>query len=258
MTDTALDRAEAAEQTTAIAERPQAAPAVDGIGQAIQALIARPELDVSKVRELFELQREVRRDEAFAAFNEAMSEAQEEMSMVSQDASSDKGKYASYAALDRAIRPIYSKHGFSVRFDTGEARENEVRVIAEVARGGYSREYHFDVPADGKGAKGNDVMTKTHAALSAVTYGRRALLKMIFNIAEGKDVDDDGKAAGGGDAVLSSDQLAEIYSLIDETDTEMSTLLAHIKVARLEDVFANKFAVLKQIIKERRWEKKAS
>lgn len=231
-------------------------PAVDGIGAAIQALITRPDLDVSKVRDLFELQREVRRDQAFADFNEKMSEAQEEMSAVSQDAASDKGKYASYAALDRAIRPIYSKHGFSVRFDTGDSRENEVRVVAEVARGGYSREYHFDVPADGKGAKGNDVMTKTHAAMSAITYGRRALLKMIFNIAESKDVDDDGKAAGKADDVLSSDQLAELYNLIEETGTEMSSLLAFIKQPRLEDVWASKFTVLKQIIKERRWEKR--
>ena len=44
-----------------------------------------------------------------------------------------------------------------------------------------------------KGAKGGDVMTKTHAAGSALTYGQRYLLKMIFNIAIGSD--DDGNAA---------------------------------------------------------------
>jgi hypothetical protein len=38
------------------------------------------------------------------------------------------------------------------------------------------------------------MMTPTHASIAAVTYGRRALLKMIFNLAED---DDDGNLAGG-------------------------------------------------------------
>lgn len=50
------------------------------------------------------------------------------------------------------------------------------------------------MPADGKGAKGGDVMTKTHAAGSAMSYGQRYLLKMIFNLAVGDD--DDGQKAG--------------------------------------------------------------
>jgi hypothetical protein len=49
------------------------------------------------------------------------------------------------------------------------------------------------MPADGKGAKGGDVMTRTHAAGSAFSYGQRYLLKLIFNIATGED--DDGNAA---------------------------------------------------------------
>ena len=51
------------------------------------------------------------------------------------------------------------------------------------------------MPADGKGAQGRDVMTRTHATGSAVSYGRRYLLLMIFNIAVGGE-DDDGNAAG--------------------------------------------------------------
>jgi hypothetical protein len=50
------------------------------------------------------------------------------------------------------------------------------------------------MPADGKGARGNDVMTKTHATGSAVSYGMRYLLKMIFNVSSG-EADDDGNAA---------------------------------------------------------------
>jgi len=43
------------------------------------------------------------------------------------------------------------------------------------------------MPADGKGAKGGDVMTKTHAAGAAGSYGARYLIKGIFNVAVGDD-----------------------------------------------------------------------
>jgi hypothetical protein len=41
--------------------------------------------------------------------------------------------------------------------------------------------------------KGGDVITKTHAVGSAMTYGRRCVLRMIFNVAIGED--DDGNCA---------------------------------------------------------------
>ena len=52
--------------------------------------------------------------------------------------------------------------------------------------GGHTRRYEAAMPADGKGAKGGDVMTKTHAFGAATSYGMRYLLKMIFNVAIGE------------------------------------------------------------------------
>src|SRR6185369_5301511 len=66
-----------------------------------------------------------------------------------------------------------------------------IRVVAYVSRGGYTRLYRIDMPADGKGAKGGDVMTKTHAAGAAMSYASRYLLKAIFNVSVGEE-DSDG------------------------------------------------------------------
>ena len=55
------------------------------------------------------------------------------------------------------------------------------------------------MPSDGKGAKGGDVMTKTHATGAAMSYGMRYLLKFIFNVAVGED-DTDGNGAQRVDA----------------------------------------------------------
>jgi hypothetical protein len=58
---------------------------------------------------------------------------------------------------------------------------------------GHSRRYVLPMPADCKGARGGDVMSRTHATASACSYGMRYLATMTFNLAI--DRDDDGNAA---------------------------------------------------------------
>ena len=135
-------------------------------------------------------------------FNTAMTAAQAELGRVAPDLTNPQthSQYASYAAIDRRIRPIYTKHGFSLSFDSGDIdKPDTVLVRCYVShRAGHTRTYHAPpMPADGKGAKGSDVMTKTHATGSAMSYGMRYLLKYIFNVAIGQE-DDDGNGASNG------------------------------------------------------------
>lgn len=160
-----------------------------------ERLLRDPEVSADKVERFMALWERGEAKKAEGAFNVAMSAAQSEMRPVAADADNPqtRSKYASYAALDKALRPVYTKHGFGLSFNTGETPSSDVvRVLCYVSHvAGHSREYHIDMPADGKGAKGGDVMTKTHATGAAVAYGTRYLLKMIFNVAVGED-DDDG------------------------------------------------------------------
>jgi hypothetical protein len=152
-----------------------------------------PTVDAGKVRELYLIAREIRQDEAMEAFNVAMSACQAEMRPIAADAENPQthSRYATYAKLDRALRPIYTKHGFAISYDEADSdKPAHVRVLAYVTRGAYTRIYRKDMPADGKGAKGGDVMTLTHASGAAGSYGSRYLLKGIFNVAVGEeDVD---------------------------------------------------------------------
>lgn len=132
-------------------------------------------------------------------FNEAMNAVQMEIGRIAPNLTNPQthSKYASYDKLDAALRPIYTRHGFSLSYSTDPNIPPElemVRVLCFVSRGGHTRTYSYDMPADGKGAKGGDVMTKTHARAGAGSYGMRYLLKMIFNIAIGED-DTDGNSA---------------------------------------------------------------
>lgn len=162
----------------------------------IERCLRDPSIDLAKLEHLVALQERMLRWQAESEWNTAMAEAQAGMHAVANDSANPqtRSKYASYAAIDAAIRPIYSSHGFSLSFNTMSSREGSITIICDVAKGGHARRYQIDMPADGKGPKGNDVMSKTHATGSAVTYGMRYLVKMIFNVATG-EADDDGNAA---------------------------------------------------------------
>jgi hypothetical protein len=160
-------------------------------------------LETGKVEQLQILQemhfKELARS-AEVEFNLAMNAVQSELGRIAPDLNNPqtKSKYASYAALDRVIRPIYTKHGFSLSFDSGESAPETVVAYCFVShRDGHTRKYQSPaMPSDGKGAKGGDVMTKTHATGAAMSYAMRYLLKFIFNIAVGEDdVDGNGPVA---------------------------------------------------------------
>jgi len=196
----------------------------------ISRAAADPTIDIEKMERLLAMQERMMAKSAEAAFNSAMNAAQAKIRHVAadQENSQTNSRYASYAALDKALRPIYLEQGFSISFDTGgEAQEGFVQVLAYVSHAaGHTRTYRALMPADGKGAKGNDVMTKTHAFGAATQYGMRYLLKMIFNVAIGED-DNDGNDK---DAYDTTDWRTKIYDC--KTKSELDQVGEELKAAK--------------------------
>jgi hypothetical protein len=178
-----------------------------------------PAVDIDKLQQLMAMRERIEARTAEADFDKALTAAQAGMGRVRTDSNNPqtKSRYASYGALDAAMRPVYTGNGFALSFNTENPAPETVRVICRVShQNGHSRTYQIDMPADGKGAKGGDVMTKTHATGSAVSYGMRYLLKMIFNIAV-SDKDDDGNAAAAtGGGVITEQQAKDIKAKCDQ------------------------------------------
>lgn len=180
-----------------------------------------PNVDMDKMERLLALQERMIARQAEADFNDAMTACQKEMGTIGADKMNPqtKSNYATYAKLDKILRPIYTRHGISISYSTEDSpKEEHVRVLAYVSRGGYTRRYQADMPADGKGAKGGDVMTKTHATGAAIAYGSRYLLKAIFNVAVGEE-DADGNAATSGITESEKDQLLAAVELVSDKAT---------------------------------------
>jgi hypothetical protein len=157
-----------------------------------------PEFDVQKFGELLRMQREVENDQARKAFNRAMASAQAEMLPVVRDAKNShlNNRYAKLETIDAAIRPIYTRWGFSVRYGSAPSpHEGWLRITCTVAHDdGYFEENYLDAPVSLTGSQGGRMaVTPVQAIGSTVTYLRRYLLGMVWNTVLADD-DDDGEA----------------------------------------------------------------
>lgn len=221
--------------------------------QVISRAASDPSVDIDKMERLLAMHERMTARQAEAEFNKAMEACQAEMRPISTDATNPqtRSKYATYGKLDRALRPIYTRHGFSLSFSDGDTtKPDHVRVLCLVRHsGGYKETHYKDMPADGKGAKGGDVMTKTHAAGAAQQYGMRYLLKGIFNVAIGED-DRDGNDPS--EPTLNEKQVADLEALITEVNADKARFLKHLKVSSLHQILAKNYSAVVKMLEAKR------
>ena len=191
-----------------------------------------PSIDMDRLERLLEMKERAELRQAASDFNEAMAKVQGEITPIARDANNPqtRSKYASYFAVDKAIRPIYVKYGFRVSFNEElQAGDNVIRVIAIVTRGMHREEYHYDSPIVTTGIAGKAIMTLTHARASAVTYAKRYLMGMIWNLSTGEDTD--------GNVVdvelIDADDVAELQAHIKVTGTDEKALCSYFKIASI-------------------------
>jgi hypothetical protein len=193
--------------------------------------------DVQKFEVLLRLQMEVSDKQARRAFNAAMAVAQSEMMPVIRTAQNKHlgNKYAKLEDIDREMRPIYTRHGFSVRFGSAPSpREDDMRITCTVAHAdGYSEENHLDAPSSVLGSQGGRMaVTPVQAVGSTITYLRRYLLTMVFNLVL-EDDDDDGEATRR--AAAGSTPRRTIGQLLEAVEFALKRASSRAEVDRILD-----------------------
>ena len=110
------------------------APEPVSLLQVIERASRDPNVDIDKMERLMAMHERMTAKQAESEFNDAIVACQNECGTISADATNPqtRSKYASYAQLDRTLRPIYTKHGFSLSFDEGESKPEMVRVVCIV------------------------------------------------------------------------------------------------------------------------------
>lgn len=144
-------------------------------------------------------QREMMEYQDKVAFQAALRRIQDDIKPIIKDCENreTKSRYSSSEAIDEALEKLLARERMTLSFEPKASdKPDMVFIVGVLSLGAYSKEYPLEMPADGKGAKGGGVMSRTHATGSAITYAKRYLKNMIFNL-RFREKDDDGNRAGG-------------------------------------------------------------
>ncbi len=207
-------------------------------------LAAKESVSDAKLGHIIELLREDSKVEAERAFNKSMADLQREIPVIARGAQAHNTKYARLEDLDSKIKPIYTKLGFSVVFDTFSKGDEVIVYVAEVRHiDGFSKTASVKLPDDTSGNK-NNVQSKG----SAMSYARRYLLMMIFNIVT-CDEDDDGNL--GENYLITDSQADALNSLLDKTESDRDKFLDFMGVKSVQLIAAADYNKAMNLLKKK-------
>lgn len=219
----------------------ESAPLAGSLLNFVARAMADPSVNVDKLEVLLRMQREIAADDARLQFNRAMSLAQGEMQPVPRDAANDqtKSKYARLETIDAAVRPVYTRHGFCLAFNSEPASGDgpngqaagrtdvPTRIVCEVSHiAGHTKKYQLEAAPDIAGPQGRANKTPLHGLGSTISYLRRYLTCMIFNVALAND-DNDGNRWRPEAEISSRTRIDELYALLAECSADPNAVAAN-------------------------------
>jgi hypothetical protein len=235
------------------AEKQLVLPAVaeppSGMLAMMERLALNPDLPVEKLEKLLDMQIKIMAIEAEKEFAAAMARVQSQLPKVKRDRPNEQtgSKYATLEAIAQAIKPIYTAEGFSMSFSEAPSSENHVRVIGILRhKDGHKTEHYRDVAIDATGIAGKVNKTTTHAEASSITYGRRYVTCLAFDVATGDDTD--GNKPGD---KITEEQAVRLRAMMVEFKVEEPKFLEALQLAKLEEMPAASFAAARVALKAR-------
>lgn len=188
------------------------------------------------------------------AYNMAMNAAQGEIQPVARDAENKQTNsfYAKLESVDKAIRPIYLRHGFSLSYNTvAPLIEKNIRVECRCAHvGGHVEKFYREAPADTLGPKGTAVKTFLHGGGSTETFLKRYLACGIFNVVFANQ-DDDG--VRGGMRFIEETQVDDLRQLAKLAGRQEGPFLERLfsgEVHRFEEVEQPAYPVVRNMLQQ--------
>lgn len=228
-----------AEVVNPLPQEARLAPAPQNETATVINLIVRaasdPAVSIDKMERLFAMQKEMIAEQKRDAYQAAMALAQAEIGPVARDRQNahTKSTYATLEAVDTAIRPLYTKHGFSLTFDAEQHDDGRVTIICDVLHAqGHRERKTLKGNLDTVGTNGTRNKTDIQGLGSSSTYLRRYLTCMVFNVAIANE-DKDGNRERAAGATISAAQYKQLSRWLDEVDGDPDKFIADYKIASL-------------------------
>ena len=232
-------------------ELAHAAVAPPSLLTTIADLARDPACDVEKLRVLIAMQRDVMAEEARIAFYQAMAAAQAEMEPIFRAATNEhtRSKWARLEDIDKAIRPIYTKHGFCPTFDCRDQTADLVVVTCRLSHVAGHHEIHtLRGPPDVSGAKGNINKTPIQGVASSVSFIKRQLIGMAFNLVFTDELDNDGNEI----SPITARQARDLETLLTETGADRAKFLAFLRVDDLADLSSRDYLKARAALEQKK------
>jgi hypothetical protein len=216
--------------------------------QMLQMAIARG-VDTEQLKELMQLQREWKADQAREAFTAAMNKFRSESIVITKNKSVMHGdkfmyKHALLSDIVDTVAPRLSEHGLSHRWETKQDG-NAITVSCIITHEmGHSIQNSLTATPDTSGSKNS-----IQAIGSTVTYLQRYTFLAITGLAA-RDTDNDG-AGGDKPATITDEQVADLEALMSEIGiigAVRDRALKAWKVETLNEIRAQDYAaIVKQV-----------
>lgn len=205
-----------------------------------------PNADIDKMERLMRMKDEIDRQQARVAFAAAMSAAQADMPVILKNKKNNQtnSRYAELEVINDAITPVYTKHGFSLSFDTvPNDKEKWVTVRCRVRHvGGHTEESTYETPYDNTGMNGQVNKTTTHGLASGVTYARRYITIMVFNLTiKGEDNDGNTPKQDQNKAITEEQEIV-LTEWIKTSGADKVKFLALYGIEKLSELPVKKYA----------------
>ena len=168
-------------------------PQPDHLSQALERLARDTSIPTERITELYRLAEHREQTLLRRAFNLAMNALQRDITQIQKDKPNPafSSHYATEEQIDRAARPIYVKHGFTIRYGMERPETpGNIRVICIVSHNdGYFEEHPLEAPA----VPANRGVTQLQAVAATVTTLKRVLIRAVLNLVTADDpTDNDG------------------------------------------------------------------
>lgn len=229
-----------------IISQPQAlAPSEDRVSTMslhnfLELAVRDKDIDVAKLDALLRMQWEIAADGARIEFARALAQVQASVPRVRKNGRVELGggkgyDFAKWEDMDRVLRPVLEREGFSLSFDMAERQGGGAVVTATVEHvGGHKRTASIPLPLDSGAGRNN-----LQAMGSTLSYAKRYLAEMLFNIVrEGQD--DDGVT--GGVEYIDAEQVKKISALLLDTQADLDGFLHFMGAPRVEGIRKQDFS----------------
>jgi hypothetical protein len=241
-------------QEVAVAAAPAAAPApADTMLASILAASLDPRVDTAKMGELTKLLNEERARQAEREAFSALIALQSARPRIAKDKASDKHKYATLEKVSSELDPLMAKHGFGLTTTMADSPlDGHYRVKGVLIHGhsGWSREYFLDFPAGAhKSPQGKELMAPSQGVGVILSYGRRYLKLMIFDVTIAGE-DTDGERARDVTPITKK-QLDELNKAIEFKGVDVPKLCTHFGVEAVDQLSGQQFAQAMNLIRQK-------